>query len=72
VLEAPLEALNLARCIDQALLASEEGMARRANVDMQTLLGRPRLPGVATATGNGGLFVLRMNSGFHWKNYATA
>src|SRR5262249_30357196 len=65
VLEAALETLNLTSRIDQALLASEERMARRADVDVQTLLGRPRLPGVATATGDGGLFVFGVDASFH-------
>jgi hypothetical protein len=34
VLEAPLKTLNLARGIDQSLLAREKRMARRADVNM--------------------------------------
>src|SRR5206468_3414355 len=53
LLQAALEALDLARRIDEALLTSKERMARRAYVDVQPLLGRAGLPGVAAAAGHG-------------------
>src|SRR5919202_466700 len=52
LLQASLEALDLARSVDQALLARKERMAGRAHVDVQVLLRRARLPRVATTTGD--------------------
>jgi hypothetical protein len=44
VLETPLEPLDLARGIDQALLTREERVALRADIDVQILLRRAGLP----------------------------
>jgi hypothetical protein len=65
VLQTTLEALDLTRGVNQALLAREKRVTCRAHVDVQGWLGRPRLPGVAAATRNCGYFVFRMYSRRH-------
>jgi hypothetical protein len=68
VLQSPLEALNLASGVHQALFASEKRMARGANVDVQILFRRVRLPGVATTTRDRGHFVFGMDASFHFRS----
>src|SRR5438270_12662880 len=41
VLETALEALDLSSRVNQALLAGEERVARRADVDVEVVFGRP-------------------------------
>ena len=59
------EALDAASRVDQLLLAGEEGMTRRADVDVQLLLGRAGLEGVPAGTDGHGLVVGRMNAFLH-------
>ena len=62
-----VEPIHAAGRIDQFLLAGKEGMASRANLDMQiALAGRTRLEGLATGAGHGYLFILRVNSRLHF------
>ena len=49
---APLKALDPSAGVDQLLLAGVEGMAGRAELDMQIGLGRPRVELVAAGTMN--------------------
>src|SRR5262249_28347409 len=65
LLETALEPLDLTSGINQALLASKEGMAHRTDVDVEVVFGRARLPAIAAATRDGGQFVLRMDARFH-------
>jgi len=44
VLEAPLKPLDLARGIDETLLTRKEGVALRADVDVQIFFRRAGLP----------------------------
>jgi hypothetical protein len=72
VLQSPLEALNLARGIHQALFACEKRMTCGAHVDMQILFRRARLPGIATTTRDRGQFVFGMDASFHVYDAPTA
>src|SRR5438132_5492054 len=65
VLQAALEALDLARRIDEALLTGKERVTCGTHVDMQVLLGRARLPRVAATTRNCGQFVFGMDARLH-------
>jgi len=69
LLEASLEALDLTSGIDQTLLTREKRMTRRTHVDVQTLFGRSRLPGIAAATGDGGHVVIGMDACLHCAMY---
>ena len=61
------EALNAACCVDQLLLAGEEGVAVRANFDAQhvALDGRARRKSVAAGAVYGYFVIVGMNTGFH-------
>src|SRR4051794_14427626 len=59
------ELLDLAAGIDQSLLAREERMALRADVEAKLVLGGMRLPGIAARAAHGCLDVLGMNIGTH-------
>src|ERR1700683_1402349 len=60
------ELVHAASCVDHLLLAGVERMAVRAHLDLQILAqGRTRLERVAARAGDGDLFVLRMDRGFH-------
>jgi hypothetical protein len=67
VLQAPLKPLDLARRIDETLFAREEGVALRADVDVQVFLRRAGLPRTAATTRDGGHFVLGMDARFHFR-----
>ncbi len=60
-----LEALNTATGVDQLLLARVEGVAVRANLDVQILLRRPRDEVVTAGTGYSSLNVFRVNVFLH-------
>src|SRR5258708_7461283 len=60
-----LEAVDAAGRVDQLLLAGEEGMALRADVDAQFLLRGARGPGLAARAVDRDLLILRMNVWFH-------
>jgi hypothetical protein len=60
-----IETLDPAGRIDQPLRASIEGMAIRADFDVQFVHGRARLKRVATSAGYYAAMVFRMDSGFH-------
>src|SRR5690349_10562660 len=62
---SPHELLDLAAGVDQSLLAREERMALRADVEAKLFLGRMRLPGIAARAAHGCLDVLGMNIGTH-------
>src|SRR5262245_12480143 len=60
------ELVDAPRGIDDLLLAGIERMAVRAHLDLQIVPERrARLERVATRAGDGDLFVLGMNGGFH-------
>ena len=63
--ETLVELLNASACINQLLLTREERMALRADLDLYILLRRARLYHVAAGAGDGGRFILRMNTFFH-------
>src|SRR6478736_5097083 len=65
-LETLLEALDLAGGVDDRLLAREERVAVRTDVDAQLLAGRADRPlGAARAAVDLGFVVLGMNIGLH-------
>src|SRR5215211_594543 len=64
-LEPPLEALDASTRVQQLLLARVEGMAVRADLDVQLGLRRARLELVAARAANGGGDVFGMEVGLH-------
>src|SRR5689334_11018336 len=60
-----VEALDAARGIDELLLAGEERMAGRADLDVDRRDRGPGLDDVAARAGDDGLLVLRMNAFLH-------
>ena len=65
--KALVEAVYLAFGINNALFASVEGVAVRANVNAQLFLRGAGFPGVATGTGHCGFRVIsRVNFCFHF------
>ena len=67
VFESSLELINASARIDKLLLAGEEGMALRADFNSYlAALGRLRRYGFAAGTANYTLFIIGMNSGFHF------
>src|SRR5439155_22469426 len=64
-LEPALEALDSATGVDELLLARVEGMARRADLDVQLGLRRPGDELVAARAANGRKDVIGMNLSFH-------
>src|SRR5690606_38667555 len=64
--ETLVELVNAPAGINDLLLAREERVALRADVDTQVFgEGRTRLEGIAATAGDGHVFILRMNVGFH-------
>lgn len=64
--ETLLEALNTAASVEDFLLAGVEGVALRANVQVNpSAQGRTCLDHVAAAAGSFDFFVLRMQISFH-------
>src|SRR6266850_895054 len=61
----PLEAIDAAGRIDQLLLAGEERMALRADLDAQLFLGRAGGPRLAAGAMHLNLVVLGMDLCFH-------
>src|SRR5256886_8686786 len=60
------ELVHAACGVDDLLLAGIERMAVRAHLDLQIMSeGRARLERVATRAGDGDLFILGMDGGFH-------
>src|SRR4026209_1441874 len=60
------ELVDAAAGVDDLLLARIEGVAVRADLDLQVVAqGRARVEGVPAAAGHGDLFVLGMDSVFH-------
>src|SRR5262249_18387065 len=64
-LEAALEALDATTGVDELLLARVEGVARRANLDVELRLRRARDELVSAGAANGREDVLRMNVRLH-------
>src|SRR5690606_35246446 len=64
-LEALLEALDLARGVDDVLRAGEEGVALAADLDADRLGGRSDRELVATGAVNLGLVIGGVNVGLH-------
>ena len=63
---ALVEAIDASRSIDQLLFAGKEGVASRANFDVQVaLLGRARLKRLAASAGNIYFDVFWVDSWFH-------
>lgn len=61
------ELVDAATGIDGLLLAGEERVAVRAHFDLQIVAQRrARQELVPTAAGDVGVFVFRMDAGFHW------
>jgi hypothetical protein len=60
-----LKPLNTTSSVNQLLLASEEGVAGRANLGKDFLAGGTGLKAVATGTFNGHFVVHRVNSFSH-------
>jgi hypothetical protein len=61
-----IETLDSASSIDQPLRAGIEGMAVRADFDLQLVDRRARLERVAAGASNYASMVFGMDSGFHW------
>jgi hypothetical protein len=61
-----IETLDSASRIDQPLRAGIEGMAIRADFDLQLVDRRTRLERVAAGASNYASMVFGMDSGFHW------
>src|SRR5205085_10172778 len=61
----PLETVDAAGRVDQLLLAGEEGVALRADLDAQLLPGRAGGPGLAAGAVHLNLVVLGMDLCFH-------
>ena len=57
-------------CVDELLLAGEEGMAVRANADFDVPPGRPCMVNRAASARDFGLRILGMNVGFHVRERA--
>src|SRR5581483_9828504 len=64
-LELALEALHAAAGVDQLLLASVEGVAGRADLDVELGLRRPGLELVAARAAHGREHVVGMDAGLH-------
>ena len=64
-LEPALEALDATAGVDELLLARVEGMARRADLDMELGLRRPGDELVAARAANGRKDVIGMNVSLH-------
>src|SRR5256885_1977546 len=62
---ALLEAIDTACRVDQLLLAGEEGMALRADLDAELFLGRARRPHFAARAMDLNLLILGMDLCFH-------
>src|SRR5512145_2355346 len=60
-----VEALDPARGVDQLLLAREEGMARRAELDVDRLLSGTGVDDIAAGADDLRLLVARMNAFLH-------
>src|SRR5262245_35992055 len=60
-----VETLDAARRVDQLLLAGEERVTRRADLDVDGIGGRARLDDIATGTHDTNGLVARMNTLFH-------
>src|SRR5262249_1771643 len=60
-----VEALHPARGVDQLLLAGEEGMACRADLDVDALLRGAGLDDIAAGADDAALLVARMNAFLH-------
>ncbi len=73
-----LESINTTRCINQLLLAGEEGVAIRTDFDVKIVLHRRfRLELITAGAHNGNRLVFGMNLRFHlfnglldWKEFA--
>ena len=63
--KALVEALNTSASVNQLLLTSVEGMALRANFDVDLGLGGTSLDDVAACAGDGAVNVVRMDTLFH-------
>jgi hypothetical protein len=64
-LKSSLKAINTSAGIYQLLLASEERMALRANINNDVFLGRASLNYVSTGAANSSLIVFGMDSLLH-------
>jgi hypothetical protein len=62
----PLEPLDPSGRIDQPLRACIEGVASRANLDMNLRERRTRFEGIAACASNRAATIVRMNCSFHW------
>ena len=62
---APVEAFHSSGRVDELLLASEEGVALRADLEPELLLGAAGDEGLATSTDHVDLFVPGMDFRFH-------
>src|SRR5579885_1994912 len=62
---ALLEAIDATGGVDELLLAGEERMALRADLDAELLLGRARRPGFTASAVDLNLLILRMDFCFH-------
>src|SRR5262245_52123866 len=60
-----VETLDAASRVDQLLLAGEERVTRRADLDVDGIGGRARLDDIATGTHDTNRLVARMNTLFH-------
>src|SRR5262249_3217144 len=65
-----VEALHPARGVDQLLLAREERVAPRADLDVAALLGGAGLDDIATGADDAALLVARMNAFLHGEGEA--
>src|SRR5690606_8388462 len=59
------EPLHAARSVHQLLLAGEVRVTRRADLDLDARLGRPRLQRIAAGAVDDCLLILRMNVRLH-------
>jgi hypothetical protein len=65
LIEAPPEPFDLSAGIDQTLLACEERVAIRAQIDSQVCFGRSSLPSISAGAVHGRFDVTWMNIGLH-------
>ena len=64
-IETLLKSVNTSACINQLLLAGVEGVALRADFNLDVFLSRQSLDHVTAVAGNSGLEQCRMDTLFH-------